>query len=206
MRFLFLGLSPAKGGANLGWGLQRNLGFWRCTRLSRYALTGVGDQRGREHRLWEGQTAMISDVPFTDEGVDFDRLVQRAYPEEYQRIFAYAERIREDREATRLGQIHFKLALEELDHVSLRDLFQRLRPSCRERQDESSGGSWFIDVSEVARMLDVKEPTIYRLAERGELPTLKFMGRWHFVKDGHGWFVTDKHEVDESLRRLAERT
>ena len=48
-------------------------------------------------------------------------------------------------------------------------------------------------VRDVAAYLNVDEKTVYRLAQRGELPGFKVAGTWRFKKDDiDGWIESQK--------------
>ena len=54
-----------------------------------------------------------------------------------------------------------------------------------------------MSVHDVAAYLNVDEKTIYRLAQRGELPGFKVAGTWRFERQDL------KHWIDQRKRRVA---
>lgn len=54
-----------------------------------------------------------------------------------------------------------------------------------------------MSVHDVAEYLNVDEKTIYRLAQRGELPGFKVAGTWRFERGDL------KHWIDQRKRRVA---
>lgn len=54
-------------------------------------------------------------------------------------------------------------------------------------------------VSEVARYLNVVEKTIYRLAQKGELPGFKVAGVWRFKRDDILRWVEDRKKNSKLL-------
>ena len=55
-----------------------------------------------------------------------------------------------------------------------------------------------MSVHDVAAYLNVDEKTIYRLAQRGELPGFKVAGTWRFERQDL------KHWIDQRKRRAAK--
>jgi len=53
-------------------------------------------------------------------------------------------------------------------------------------------------VKQMAEYLQMDEHTIYKLARRGLIPSLKIAGQWRFKKD-----IIDKWISKESLERVA---
>lgn len=50
-----------------------------------------------------------------------------------------------------------------------------------------------LNVREVAELLSVDSKTVYRLAQRGELPGFKVAGSWRFMRsDIEGWIEAQK--------------
>lgn len=57
-----------------------------------------------------------------------------------------------------------------------------------------------LTVRQVAGLLSVNERTVYRMAQRGELPAFKVAGTWRFLQqDIEAW-------IDERKRDAAERS
>jgi excisionase family DNA binding protein len=54
-------------------------------------------------------------------------------------------------------------------------------------------------VSEVARCLNVVERTIYRLAQKGELPGFKVAGVWRFQRDDILRWIEDRKKNHKLL-------
>ncbi|HBE45179.1 MAG TPA: DNA-binding protein [Deltaproteobacteria bacterium] len=54
-------------------------------------------------------------------------------------------------------------------------------------------------VKQVAEYLQMDEHTIYKLARKGLIPSLKIAGQWRFKKD-----VIDKWISEQSLERVAQ--
>ena len=54
-------------------------------------------------------------------------------------------------------------------------------------------------VREVAAFFNVHEKTVYRLAQRGQLPGFKVSGAWRFQRnDLDGWIAAQKREVQRA--------
>ena len=52
-----------------------------------------------------------------------------------------------------------------------------------------------LTVKQVAEMLSVNERTVYRMAQRGDLPAFKVAGTWRFLEqDIKGWIERQKQE------------
>ena len=59
-------------------------------------------------------------------------------------------------------------------------------------------------VRDVAVYLNVDQKTVYRLAQRGELPGFKVAGTWRFKReDIHEWVEGRKAEVGARARELS---
>lgn len=53
-----------------------------------------------------------------------------------------------------------------------------------------------LTVKQVAEMLSVNERTVYRMAQRGDLPAFKVAGTWRFLEqDIMGWIERQKQET-----------
>ena len=64
-----------------------------------------------------------------------------------------------------------------------------------------------VTVHDVALLLNVTEKTIYRLAQRGELPGFKVAGAWRFLRsDILTWVERQKQGRRESESRSVDRT
>jgi len=58
-------------------------------------------------------------------------------------------------------------------------------------------------VRDVAAFLNVDEKTIYRLAQRGDLPGFKVSGSWRFQRPGlEAWIAERKEQVSSGKRTL----
>ena len=62
----------------------------------------------------------------------------------------------------------------------------------------------FLTVEEAAKYFGVNPSTVYRLAQRGELPAFKVGGQWRFSQDVLETWVVDQIAV-ERLRAEDER-
>ncbi len=59
-----------------------------------------------------------------------------------------------------------------------------------------------ITVREVASYLNVDAKTVYRLANRGELPGFKVAGTWRFKRDDiDGWIDEQKRQRAKTRRK-----
>lgn len=64
-----------------------------------------------------------------------------------------------------------------------------------------------VTVHDVALLLNVTEKTIYRLAQRGDLPGFKVAGAWRFLRsDILTWVERQKQGRRESESRSVDRT
>ena len=64
-----------------------------------------------------------------------------------------------------------------------------------------------VTVHDVALLLNVTEKTIYRLAQRGELPGFKVAGAWRFLRsDILTWVERQKQGRREPESRSVDRT
>ncbi len=54
-------------------------------------------------------------------------------------------------------------------------------------------------VKQVSEYLQMDEHTVYKLARKGLIPSLKIAGQWRFKKD-----VIDKWIIEQSLERVAQ--
>jgi excisionase family DNA binding protein len=64
-----------------------------------------------------------------------------------------------------------------------------------------------VTVHDVALLLNVTEKTIYRLAQRGDLPGFKVAGAWRFLRsDILTWVERQKQGRLESESRSLDRT
>jgi excisionase family DNA binding protein len=60
-----------------------------------------------------------------------------------------------------------------------------------------------LTVKEVADLLNVDSKTVYRLAQRNDLPGFKVAGSWRFMRDDiENWIEAQKsaHKVQEGIR------
>ncbi|EMD9442891.1 helix-turn-helix domain-containing protein [Burkholderia cepacia] len=59
-----------------------------------------------------------------------------------------------------------------------------------------------LTVSQVANLLNVNERTVYRMAQRGELPAFKVAGIWRFLdSDIVAWVEQQKQAVADRVRK-----
>ena len=64
-----------------------------------------------------------------------------------------------------------------------------------------------LTVHEVARLLNVNERTVYRMAIRGELPGFKVGGHWRFLsEDIDKWIADQKKKLQEPSKRPQKKT
>ena len=61
-------------------------------------------------------------------------------------------------------------------------------------------------VREVAAYLNVNEKTIYRLAQRRELPGFKVAGAWRFQREDIDHWITAQKQVASRARALPPKT
>jgi excisionase family DNA binding protein len=53
-------------------------------------------------------------------------------------------------------------------------------------------------VRDVAAFLNVDEKTIYRLAQKGDLPGFKVLGSWRFQKEDVGLWIEERKLIAQS--------
>ena len=53
-------------------------------------------------------------------------------------------------------------------------------------------------VRDVAAFLNVDEKTIYRLAQKGDLPGFKVLGSWRFQKEDVGQWIEERKLIAQS--------
>ena len=59
-----------------------------------------------------------------------------------------------------------------------------------------------LNVKQVAELLNVNERTIYKLAQKGELPAFRVSGSWRFLPDDiMGWIDEQKSNAKEALNK-----
>ena len=73
---------------------------------------------------------------------------------------------------------------------------------CARAQEADSVDSPSMTVRDVAVYLNVDEKTVYRLAQRGELPGFKVAGTWRFKRDDiDSWIEQRKARSAEEKNR-----
>jgi len=56
-------------------------------------------------------------------------------------------------------------------------------------------------VRDVAAFLNVDEKTIYRLAQKGDLPGFKVLGSWRFQKEDVGQWIEERKLIAQSAEK-----
>ena len=95
------------------------------------------------------------------------------------------------------------LSLSKLDYFAL---FSQSMILGRERESMPNKTNQALTVRDVAAYLNVDEKTIYRLAQRGELPGFKVAGAWRFQSvDLQGW-ITQRKRLSAKQKGKDART